>query len=324
MFRCALLGFAFFIAGISGGWAQNYPVKPVRILVGYAAGGSVDIVGRIFAQKLGEYFGQQVVVDNRPGAASNIAADLVAKSAPDGYTLLVSSSGSLGTNLAIYSKMPYDPLKDLAPIAMLVHQGNVLILNNSVPARNVKELIALIKAKPGQLNYGSGGNGSSQHMAMELFQSVTGVKMVHVPYKGGAPAIADLIGGQIDLIFAPAPEAIPYVKTSRVRALGISTTKRLAMLPDVPTIAEAGLPGYDFDGWMGIAGPAGMSRELVMRLNAEANKALAANDVKTRLQDLGLELAGGTGTPEQMGAYMREQSAKMVKLAKDAGIKPVD
>jgi tripartite-type tricarboxylate transporter receptor subunit TctC len=303
-------------------WSQSYPVKPVRVLVGYAAGGSVDLVGRIFAQKLSEYFGQQVVVDNRPGAASNIAADVVAKSAPDGYTLLVSSSGSLGTNLAIYTKMPYDPLKDLTPIGLLVHQGNVLIVNPSVPSKNVRGLIALAKSRPGQLNYGSGGNGSSQHMSAELFQNMTGVQMVHVPYKGGAPALADLIGGQTDLIFAPAPEAIPYLLSGRVRALGVSTIRRLSKLPDIPTIAEAGVPGYDFDGWMGIAGPAGMSREIIARLNAEANKALAANDVKTRLQDSGLELAGGT--PEQLGAYMREQSAKMIKLAKAAGIKPVD
>jgi len=317
-----LLGFHLLLIGTAHVCAQNYPAKPVRIMVGYAAGGSVDIVGRIFAQKLSEYLGQQFVVDNRPGAASNVAADLVAKSAPDGYTLLVSSSGSLGTNMAIYSKMPYDPLKDLAPIALLLHQGNVLIVNPSVPARSVKELIALAKSRKGQLNYGSGGSGSSQHMASELFQNVTGVQIVHVPYKGGAPAIADLVGGQIDLIFAPMPEALPYVRSSRVRALGVTTSKRSIMLPDVPTVAEAGVAGYEFDGWMGIAGPAGMPRDLVMRVNTEVNKALSAPDVKTRLQDLGVELAGGT--PEQLGSYMREQSAKMIKLARDAGIKPVD
>ena len=317
-----LLGFHLLLIGTAHVCAQNYPAKPVRIMVGYAAGGSVDIVGRIFAQKLSEYFGQQFVVDNRPGAASNVAADLVAKSAPDGYTLLVSSSGSLGTNMAIYSKMPYDPLKDLAPIALLLHQGNVLIVNPSVPAKSVKELIALAKSRKGQLNYGSGGSGSSQHMASELFQNVTGVQIVHVPYKGGAPAIADLVGGQIDLIFAPMPEALPYVRSSRVRALGVTTSKRSIMLPDVPTVAEAGVAGYEFDGWMGIAGPAGMPRDVVLRVNTEVNKALTATDVKTRLQDLGVELAGGT--PEQLGSYMREQSAKMIKLARDAGIKPVD
>jgi tripartite-type tricarboxylate transporter receptor subunit TctC len=317
-----LLSFHLLLIGAAHVYAQNYPAKPVRIMVGYAAGGSVDIVGRIFAQKLSEYLGQQFVVDNRPGAASNVAADLVAKSAPDGYTLLVSSSGSLGTNMAIYSKMPYDPLKDLAPIALLLHQGNVLIVNPSVPARSVKELIALAKSRKGQLNYGSGGSGSSQHMASELFQNVTGVHIVHVPYKGGAPAIADLVGGQIDLIFAPMPEALPYVRSSRVRALGVTTSKRSIMLPDVPTVAEAGVAGYEFDGWMGIAGPAGMPRDVVLRVNTEVNKALTATDVKTRLQDLGVELAGGT--PEQLGSYMREQSAKMIKLARDAGIKPVD
>ena len=317
-----MLGLVLAVAGCTMVWAQNYPAKPVRVLVGYAAGGSVDIVGRIFAQNLGEYFGQQFVVDNRPGAASNVAADIVSKAVPDGYTLLVSSAGSLGTNLAIYSRMPYDPLKDLAPIVLLLHQGNVLIVNPSVPSKNVKEFVALAKSKPGQLNYGSGGSGSSQHMSSELFQNVAGVKMLHVPYKGGAPAITDLVGGQIDLIFAPMPEALPHLKTGRVRALGVTTARRSSILPELPTIAEAGLPGYDFDGWMGMVGPAGLSRELVMRLNAEANKALGANDVKTRLQDLGLELAGGT--PEQLGAYMREQSAKMVKLAKDAGIKTVD
>ena len=317
-----MLGLVLAVAGGTMVWAQNYPAKPVRVLVGYAAGGSVDIVGRIFAQKLGEYFGQQFVVDNRPGAASNVAADIVAKAVADGYTLLVSSAGSLGTNLAIYSRMAYDPLKDLAPIVLLLHQGNVLIVNPSVPSKNVKDFIALAKSKPGQLNYGSGGSGSSQHMSSELFQNVAGVKMLHVPYKGGAPAITDLVGGQIDLIFAPMPEALPHMKTGRVRALGVTTARRSSILPELPTIAEAGLPGYDFGGWMGMVGPANMPRELVMRLNAEANKALGANDVKTRLQDLGLELAGGT--PEQLGAYMREQSAKMVKLAKDAGIKPVD
>src|SRR6476620_1328428 len=317
-----LLGFHLLLIGTAHVCAQNYPAKPVRIMVGYAAGGSVDIVGRIFAQKLSEYLGQQFVVDNRPGAASNVAADLVAKSAPDGYTLLVSSSGSLGTNMAIYSKMPYDPLKDLAPIALLLHQGNVLIVNPSVPAKSVKELIALAKSRKGQLNYGSGGSGSSQHMASELFQNVTGVHIVHVPYKGGAPAIAALVGGQIDLIFAPMPEALPYVRSARVRALGVTTSKRSIMLPDVPTVAEAGVAGYEFDGWMGIAGPAGMPRDVVLRVNTEVNKALTATDVKTRLQDLGVELAGGT--PEQLGSYMREQSAKMIKLARDAGIKPVD
>lgn len=309
-----------FAAGIA--CAQTYPAKPVRIVVGFAPGGSVDLVGRILAQKLTTTFGQQVLVDNRPGAASNIAGEIVAKAPPDGYTLLVASGGALGTNQAIYSRMPYDPHKDLTPITLLVYQGNVLIVNPSVPSRSVKEFVVLAKSRPGELNYGSGGNGSSQHMSAELFSNMTGAKMVHVPYKGGAPAMADLLGGQIDLMFQTVPEAIQHINSGRVRALGVTSPKRSAMLPNVPTISEAGLRGFAYDGFMGIAGPAGMPKEVVTRLNAEVNKALAASDVQSRLLESGLEIGGGT--PEQLAAHMREQSAKIIKLAKDMGIKPVD
>jgi len=309
-----------FAAGIA--CAQTYPAKSVRIVVGFAPGGSVDLVGRILAQKLTSTFGQQVLVDNRPGAASNIAGEIVAKAPPDGYTLLVASGGALGTNQAIYSRMPYDPHKDLTPITLLVYQGNVLIVNPSVPSRSVKEFVVLAKSRPGELNYGSGGNGSSQHMSAELFSNMTGAKMVHVPYKGGAPAMADLLGGQIDLMFQTVPEAIQHINSGRVRALGVTSPKRSAMLPNVPTISEAGLRGFAYDGFMGIAGPAGMPKEVVTRLNAEVNKALAASDVQSRLLESGLEIGGGT--PEQLAAHMREQSAKIIKLAKDMGIKPVD
>ena len=311
-----------FVWAAGAAWGQPYPGKPVRIVVGFAAGGSVDLVARILAQKLSAAFAQQVVVENRGGAGGNIGGEVVAKAPPDGYTLLVSSGGGLGTNLSIYTRMPYDPLKDLTPIALLVYQGNVLILNPSVPPRTLKEFIAFAKARPGQLNNGSGGNGSSQHMSAELFSSMTGIKMVHVPYKGGAPAMVDLLGGQIDLMFQVLPEAMQAIKTGRVRALAVTGMKRSAMIPDIPTIAEAGVPGFEFEGWMGIAGPAGMPKELVARLNGEVNKALAASDVQSRLLELALGIAGGT--PEQLGTHMREQSAKMVKLAKDAGIKPVD
>ena len=319
-----LFYFSLLLMGIAGGqaWSQTYPVKPVRVFVGYSPGGSVDTVGRIFAQKLTGELGQQFVVENRPGAASNIAGDLVAKSPPDGYTLLMSSGTALGTNMAIYTKMPYNPLKDFAPIAMLVYQGNALVLNPTVPAKTVKELIALAKARPAQLNFGSGGNGSSQHMTAELFSKMTGVKMVHVPYKGGAPALVDLIAGQIDLVFSPLPEAIPYIQSGRVRALGVTGGKRSANLPDLPTIAEGGVPSFEFEGFLGIAGPAGMPKNVVARLNAALNKALTADDVKKRMYDLGLRLAGGT--PEQLATHMREQAALMIQIAKDAGVKPVD
>ncbi|MBI2291829.1 MAG: tripartite tricarboxylate transporter substrate binding protein [Betaproteobacteria bacterium] len=319
-----LFYFSLLLMGIAGGqaWSQTYPVKPVRVFVGYSPGGSVDTVGRIFAQKLTGELGQQFVVENRPGAASNIAGDLVAKSPPDGYTLLMSSGTALGTNMAIYTKMPYNPLKDFAPIAMLVYQGNALVVNPTVPAKTVKELIALAKARPAQLNFGSGGNGSSQHMTAELFSKMTGVKMVHVPYKGGAPALVDLIAGQIDLVFSPLPEAIPYIQSGRVRALGVTGGKRSANLPDLPTIAEGGVPSFEFEGFLGIAGPAGMPKNVVARLNAALNKALTADDVKKRMYDLGLRLAGGT--PEQLATHMREQAALMIQIAKDAGVKPVD
>ncbi len=328
-----LLGFAAGIAcaqtpstgsgqATSTGSGQAYPAKAVRIVVGFAPGGSVDLVGRILAQKLTTTLGQQVIVDNRPGAASNIAGEIVAKAPPDGYTLLVASGGALGTNQAIYTRMPYDPHKNLTPITLLVYQGNVLIVNPSVPSRSVREFVVLAKSSPGKLNYGSGGNGSSQHMAAELFSNMTGAKMVHVPYKGGAPAMADLLGGQIDLMFQTIPEAIQQINSGRVRALGVTSPKRSAMLPSVPTIAEAGLPGFAYDGFMGIAGPSGMPKEIVARLSSEVNKALTASDVQSRLLDAGLEIGGGT--PEQLAAHMREESAKIIKLAKDMGVKPVD
>ena len=302
--------------------APPYPSKPVRLVVGFAAGGSVDLVSRVLAQKLSAFYGRQVVVENRPGAASHIAGNAVARSDPDGYTLLVSSQGGLGTNLAIYTKMPYNPLEELTPIALLVYQAHVLIVNPTVPARTVKELVALGKARPGQLSYGSAGTGGVIHIATELFNNMTGIKMVHVPYKGGAPALVDLVGGQIDLVFQPVPEAIPYIKSSRVRALGVTSPKRSASLPQVPTIAETGVPGYAYVGWMGAAGPAGMSKDLAARISADINKALTAPDVQSRFVELGLDIAGGT--PEQLAAHMRDELAKMTKLVKAVGIPPVD
>jgi tripartite-type tricarboxylate transporter receptor subunit TctC len=301
--------------------SQTYPTKPVRVVVGFAPGGSVDTVGRIFAQKLSSDLGQQFVVENRPGAASNIAGYLVVKSPPDGYTLFMSSGTGLGTNMAIYSKMPYNPLKDLTPIAMLAYQGNALVVHPSVPAKTVKELIALAKARPGQLNFGSGGNGSSQHMTAELFSTMTGIKMIHIPYKGGAPALVDLIGGQIDLVFSPLPEAIPYIHAGRVRAIAVTGSKRAPSLPDLPAVAET-VPGFEFEGFLGMAGPAGMPADIVKRLNAALNGALGDSDVRKRLLDLGLGIAGGT--PEQLGQHMREQTERMIRIAKDAGVKPVD
>ena len=302
--------------------AQFWPTKPVRVVVGFAAGGSVDLVARITTPRLAEHLAQPVIIETRAGAGGNIAGELVARAPADGYTLLLSSGGALGGNLAIYSRMPYDPLKDLAPIGMIVYQSNVLIVNPSVPAKTVKEFIALARSRPGVLNYGSGGNGSSQHLSGELFSSLAGVKMVHVPYKGGAPALTDLLGGQVDLMFQTIPEAIQMVRSGRVRALGLTGTRASAALPGVPTIAESGLPGFEFDGWMGLAGPAGLPASTVGRLNSELAKLLAEKDTRARLTEAGLDIAGGS--PEQMAAMMKDQAARMIRLAKDVGIKPVD
>jgi tripartite-type tricarboxylate transporter receptor subunit TctC len=311
------------IAGLcSSAWSQSYPSKPVRFLVGFAAGGSVDVLARVYAQKMAETMGQQIIVENRAGAGSNIAGAAAAKSPPDGYTLFVGSAGGLAGNLAIYQNMPYNPLTDFTPIAVLAYQANILVVNPSLPVRNVKEFIALARNKPSQINVGSGGNGSSQHLSLEAFMKVAGVKMLHIPYKGGAPAVIDLLGGQIDAIFAPIPEAMPHLKTGKMRALGVTGAKRAAALPDIPTVQEAGLPGYDFDGFMGLVGPLGLPRDVVTRLNREVNSALADNTLKARLLESGLELGGGT--PEQLANAMRAQAETMIKLAKEAGIKPVD
>ncbi|MDB5867551.1 MAG: Tricarboxylate transport protein TctC [Betaproteobacteria bacterium] len=311
------------VAGLSlPAWPQAYPAKPVRFLVGFAAGGSVDILGRIYSQKLSESMGQQIIVENRPGAGSNIAGAVVAKAPPDGYTLFVGSAGGLAGNLAIYQRMPYNPLTDFSPISVLAYQANILVVNASLPTKNVREFIALARNKPSQINVGSGGNGSSQHLSLEAFMKVAGVKMLHVPYKGGAPAVTDLLGGQIDAIFAPIPEAMPHLKAGKIRALGVTGAKRAAALPGIPTIREAGLPGYEFDGFMGLVGPAALPQELVARLNREVNNALGDSAVKTRLIESGLELGGGS--PETLANAMRVQAETMIKLAKDAGIKPVD
>ena len=315
----ALLVLVFPLAPAS---AQSYPAKPLRFLVGFAAGGSVDILARFFAAKMSESLGQQIIVDNRPGAGANIAGALAAKAPADGYTLLVGSAGGLAGNLAIYQKMPYNPFTDFTPIVLMALQGNVLIVNPSVPARTVKEFIALAKNRPGQINAGTGGNGSSQHLSLEAFMSLANVKMLNVPYKGGAPAIADLLGGQIDAIFAPLPEAVPQLSARRLRALGVTAKKRSAALPNVPTIDEAGLPGFEFEGFMGLVGPANLPRDIVVRLNREVNTALADAGLRARLTESGLELGGGR--PEDLAAAMRAQADFTIKLVKDAGIKPVD
>ncbi len=312
-----VLAFAVLLAVVTGASAQPYPSRVVRMVVAYPAGGSIDTVARLTGQRLADTFGQQFIVDNRAGAAGNIGTDFVAKAAPDGYTLLMGSAAAIASSPNMYAKLPYDPLRDLAPIILIANQPNVLLVHPSVPAKSVKEFIALVKANPGKFNYGSSGIGASQHMTSELFAMMTGTKIVHVPYKGGAPATLDLISGQIEFMFDPAPTAVPLVKTGRVRALAVTSSQRSKVLPDLPTMSEAGLKGFELRGWIGLLAPAGTPRDIIDRLNAEVQKQLAG-DLSGRLLELGLDVAGGT--PEQFGAFIKEDIAKYGKIMKAAGI----
>ena len=299
--------------------AQSYPSRVVRMVVAYPAGGSIDVVARLVNQRLTSAFGQQFIIDNRAGAAGNIGTDYVAKAANDGYTLLMGSAASISSAPAVYAKLPYDPVRDLAPIIQVANQPNVLTAHPSVPARTLKEFIAIAKANPGKFNYGSSGIGASQHMTAELFAMLTGVKIEHIPYKGGTPAMTDLISGQIDFMFTPAPNAIAFVKSGKIRGIAVTSLKRSSALPELPTMDESVLKGFELLGWIGLLGPAGTPREIVDRLNADINKMLAG-DIRPRLTDLGLDAVGGT--PEQFAAFIRQDIAKYVKIVKVAGIAP--
>ena len=300
-------------------FAQSYPSRVVRMVVAYPPGGSIDVVARLVNQRLTNAFGQQFIIDNRAGAAGNIGTDYVAKAPNDGYTLLMGSAASISSAPAVYAKLPYDPVRDLAPIIQVANQPNVLTAHPSVPARTLKEFIALAKANPGKFNYGSSGIGASQHMTAELFAMLTGVKIEHIPYKGGTPAMTDLISGQIDFMFTPAPNAIAFVKSGKIRGIAVTSLKRSSALPELPTMDESGLKGFELLGWIGLLAPAGTPREIVDRLNGEINRMLAG-DIRPRLTDLGLDAVGGT--PEQFAAFIRQDIAKYVKIVKVAGIPP--
>ena len=297
--------------------AQEYPAKPVRMIVGFAAGGGTDTTARPIAQKLSELFGQQVFVDNRPGAAGNIATDIVAKANPDGYTILMGTIAALAINPSLYDNLPFDPERDLAPVTQAVDSTNILSLHQSVPANSVKELIELAKSK--SLNYGSSGVGGTGHLAGELFNLMTGVKLVHVPYKGGAPAMVDLVAGRVELVFATAASAVPHIKAGRIKGIAVTTGKRSALMPELPTIAEAGLAGYEANNWYGLMVPANTPRAIINRLNAETVKVLNMPEVKTFLFNQGLDAA--PSTPEEFGAYIRSERAKWAKIVKASGAK---
>ncbi len=315
LIRILCLAAAMLVA--SPAFAQGWPSRPVRVVAAYPAGGSIDIVARLVSQRLGESLGQPFIVENKAGAAGNIGTDFVAKAAPDGYTLLMGSAAAISSAPNVYAKLPYDPLKDLLPIVLVANQPNALIVRPGLAANNVREFIALARANPGKLNYGSSGVGASQHMTAELFAMMTGVQITHVPYKGGAPAMADLISGQIDFMFDPVPTSIQVVRSGKVRALAVTSLRRSEVMPDLPSMAEAGLDGFELRGWIGLLAPANTSRDLVQRLNGEVLKMLAA-DLRGKLLELGLDVAGGT--PEQFAAFIREDIAKYGRIVKTSGM----
>jgi len=305
------------LACFSTAHAADYPTKPIRMLVGFAPGGGTDTTARPIAAKLGEALGQQVIVDNRPGAAGNIATEITANAAPDGYTILMATIASLAINPSLYSSLPFDPEKDLAPVIQAVDSTNILSLHPSVPATSVKELIALAKQKP--LNYGSSGVGGTGHLAGELFNVMAGTKMSHVPYKGGGPAMIDLVAGNIQLVFATAASAVPQMKSGRIKGIAVTTLKRSQLVPDLPTISEAGLKGFDANNWYGIVVPAKTPRPIINRLNAEVGKILHMQEIKQFLFNQGLDVA--PGTPEEFGAYIKSERAKWAKVVKASGAK---
>lgn len=296
--------------------ASAYPARPIRLIVPLTAGGPTDILARIIAVPLGEPLGQQVIVDNRPGAGGNIGAEIAAKSAPDGYTLFMGTSGPLSINSSLYAKLPFDPIRDFAPIILAASAPFVVIVHPSVPANNMKELIALAKAKPGQLNYGS-VPGSASHLSTELFKMMAGVNIMHIPYKGAAPATTDVIGGQIQLSFASTPGSMPVVKAGKVKALAVTSAKRIAKLPDVPTVAESALRGYDASVWYGVVAPTGTPRDIVQRLNKEIAKIVATPAHRDRM--LASDFEPTSTTPEQFAAFIKSETAKWGKVVKASG-----
>ena len=307
--------------------AQPYPNKPIRLVVPFPAAGTTDILARDIGQRLTETLGQPVVIDNRPGAAGNVGSDIVAKSAPDGYTLLMCTVSSHAINPGLYSKLPYDHIKDFAPVILVARVPNVLEVNPGVPVYTVADLIKLAKEKPGEINFASSGSGTSIHLSGELFKTMTGVNMVHVPYKGSAPAITDLIGGQVQVMFDNLPSSLQQIKAGKLRAIAVTSAQRSPALPDLPTIAESGLPGFEATSWFGVLAPAGTPPAIINRLNAEINKWLQSPDGKEKLLAQGAlieprgESVTAGGSPEQFAAFIRSETDKWAKVIKASGAK---
>ena len=317
--RFAALLATILIAALPAAAAEDdYPNHPVRIVVPFAPGGSTDVVARILADKLQGELGQAFVVENRPGAGGNIGADVVAKSNPDGYTLLMGTTGVLAINNYLYKDMPFDPQRDFAPVSYTSLITNILVVNANVPAKNVAELVALAKSKPGQLTFASSGAGSSTHLSAELFKSMAGVDIVHVPYKGSSQAITDLMAGHVTMLVDNAPSSLPYVQQGKLRALAVTSLKRMPGLPDVPTLDEAGVKGYESLSWSGIVAPAATPKAVIAKLNAAIERVLAMPDVKKKFADLGVDPVGGP--PEAFTRHIRAESEKWGRVVKAANI----
>lgn len=301
--------------------AQPYPApgKPIRFIVPFSAGGATDLIARAVGQKLTESTGAQVIVENRPGASGMIGADIVAKAPPDGYTLLMASTAEIAINPSVYPKMTYDPAKDLAPVTLAGITPLILVVNPGSSLNSVKDIVAQAKAKPNGISFASAGGGSVQHLSGELLKTLTSTQMVHVPYKGAAPALADLLGGQVSMFFSGMPPAMTHVKSGKLRALAVTTPKRSPAAPDVPTMAEAGIPGFDISNWFGVFAPAGTPEDILNKLNAEIVKALALPDVKERLAGVGAETVGNSRA--EFAAFIDKEIAKYAKLARESGAK---
>ncbi|HEY9445735.1 MAG TPA: tripartite tricarboxylate transporter substrate binding protein [Burkholderiales bacterium] len=307
------------LAGIGALHAQPYPTHPVRIIVAFPPGGGTDIVARLIGPRLTDQWNQQVIVENRAGASGVIGTEAAARAAPDGHTMLMATMGNLTVNQHLYSKMAVDPLRDLVPLTQVVAVNFVMVSHPSLPAHNVKELIALASARPGQINYSSSGPGGAPHLGIELFKRMAKVNLVHIPYKGSGPSFADLLGGQVSLTCDSLVQALPYIRDRRLNALGVLGAKRSPLLPDVPTIAESGVPGYELTNWFGLVVPAQTPRELVTRIHGAVLKVLQQHDIRDRLAAMGAEVVGST--PEAFGAFMQRESAKWAQVVKEAHIR---
>lgn len=317
-FKALLMSLAL-VALPAASLADAYPAKPVRLLVGWAPGGGVDVAARIIAQKLSSIWGQQMIVENRPGAGGNLAADLAAKSTPDGYTLFMGTTGELAVNATLFRNLPYRPIQDFSHIAMAVRVPMILALHPSVPSNDLRALVAYSKSQPQGLAYASPGNGSIGHLTAELLKSGTGTNLLHIPYKGAAPAIMDLLAGQVQMSFSSIPAVLPHLKSGRLKAIAVTTDNRVEAVGDLPTMAESGFPGLSAYGWYAFVGPAGIPEDIVVKLNRDLNKVLSDPEVRAKLAPQGLEV--WTMAPPELRQYMEEEIARWGKVVKAAGVK---